>query len=832
MSESLQRLLSGLENVRADSNGHNARCPCHEDRENSLVIGTGEDGRLLIHCQAGCDWKQVVMAAGMTPAQLFPERTQREGGGWKVRTAYDYHDAKGNLVYQVCRLEPLPGEKKPFRQRRKTADGWEWGLKGVSKVLYRLPELLAADPARVVFVAEGEKDVDRLVSLGLVATCNPGGADSKGRKWLKSFCGPLKGRKVVLLPDNDPPNERGERPGPDFMRHVAAALADVAGSVRTLELPGLPPKGDVSDWLDAGGDKDELLRLAKAAEPGRIPPPDPVPAPDDPAALHYEKKMLAELGIDVLGETDSGAVKLFSVHHRKTVTVSHLRFLGYDGLLQGFGPVIKAKVRTDGDDPETYSLTQVKNAIGLVAGFTRLRSDNEAGPGIWRGKDERDDKPASIILVGAGEGAVLNGQPHLRRITQPRYGGLVLNLGDAEPWFQFDSLSPLVDNWNVEWSRGVVAEAEEVFSRWCWQYPDTDPALVTGLVLATWVQTIWRLRPQVVVSGKSNSGKSVLFDAISQSFGNLGVKSSDSSPAGIQQRIAHSAEVIFLDEFDTNKDRERTLKMLRRGSRGDASLKGTTTHKSVRFQLRHIVWVAAIDTGLQEEADMNRFINLQLVHPGEQKMGRLQVPPEWEMQALGQKLLAVAVKCAGPAMELAVRLATHKLPGINYRVIESYAVPAAMHAVATGASEPEAISMFHDMLAAHQDGEQSVESDEDLLVSDILETKIRYGQGGKEGSVASLIKLRSFEEDANEALERNGIVFPESEKDEHGQHSHVFLAHRRVSRHLLSRTRWEHHSIDEILERITGATKCRKRDSTGRQSRGVMVPLTVLNFQT
>lgn len=829
----LQQLLSGLENVRPDNNGYNAKCPVHEDNENSLVIGTkgsrAGDGRILVHCQAGCDVRSVVMAAGMSMGQLFPERIkERERGGWAIRNAYDYHDADGNLIYQVCRLEPLPNEKKPFRQRQKTADGWKWGMKGVERTLYRLPGLLASGPGKVVWICEGEKDADRLIELGLVATCNPGGADKQGKKWLSRYSDLLKGRKVVLLPDNDPPDEHGQRTGLDFMRHVAESLAGKAESIRLLELPGLPRNGDVSDWLDAGGTKEELIRLARAVQPG-IPDRPPEPGADDPALLHFERKLLEELGIDVLGETDEGKIKLFSGHHRKTVEVARLNFLSYADLQQGFGPVIKSKVSSDDTNPDTYSMAQVRNAIGLLAGFTRLSVENEVGPGVWRGMDERDDKPPSIVLVGAGEGAVLNGQPNLRRITQPRYGGLVLSFERSNPWFQFGQLAEMVDDWNTAWSHGVVRETEEIFDRWRWQHQEIDPALITGLALATWVQTIWSWRPQVIVSGKSKAGKTVLFDCISNLFGNLSMKSSHSSAAGLQQAIAQSARVAIVDEFDSSKNRRAILEMLRGSGRGDMTLKGTTSHKSVQFKLRHIVWVAGIDTGLQEEADMYRFIHLQLVRPEVNQMGKLQVPPEWKMQELGQKLLATALRCAVPGMALAARLVAAKPEGVDFRTVESFAVPVAMYAVATGADDDQAISWFHQILDSRRADAESFSDDEESLISDILDAKVRYA-GNKEASVAALIKVRKYEDDAPECLERNGIIFPDGHFDHDGEPTHVFIAHNRVSHSLLGRTRWDGHNISEILGRVDGASKCRKRDSSRKQSRGVLLPIDALNL--
>ena len=124
------------------------------------------------------------------------------------------------------------------------------GAKETRRVIYHLPNVLRA---QTVFVAEGEKDSDRLVSLSLAATCNPGGA----AKWFPSYSQSLKGKDVVILPDND-------EPGAAHALMVAKSVLPVAKSVKVVPLPGLPPKGDVSDFL-AGRSKEELLKLVDAA---------------------------------------------------------------------------------------------------------------------------------------------------------------------------------------------------------------------------------------------------------------------------------------------------------------------------------------------------------------------------------------------------------------------------------------------------------------------------------------------------------------------------------------------------------------------------------------
>ena len=177
---------------------------------------------------------------------------------------YNYRSAAGELLYDVVRYHP-----KRFRQRRPDPEnprGWLNGIAGVQRVLYRLPELLAVDPEAPVFVVEGEKDVDNLHAVTLIATCNPIGAG----KWRDEYSLALVGRYVIVVPDND-------EPGRKHALQVARSVALHARTVKNLTLPGVPPKGDVSGFLDAGHTAAELLSLA-AAPTFDLERPRPAPA--------------------------------------------------------------------------------------------------------------------------------------------------------------------------------------------------------------------------------------------------------------------------------------------------------------------------------------------------------------------------------------------------------------------------------------------------------------------------------------------------------------------------------------------------------------------------
>ena len=151
-----------------------------------------------------------------------------------------------------CSIRRSELDPKSFRQRKPDGKGgWTNKLDGVRQVPYRLPQLLqAVAEKQAVFIVEGEKDGNNLVKLGFVATCNAGGAG----KWPTELVPPFKGANIIIIPDND-------KSGRNHCRVVGEALKDVAASIHVLELPDLPEKGDVSDWIAAGGTADQLRAL-------------------------------------------------------------------------------------------------------------------------------------------------------------------------------------------------------------------------------------------------------------------------------------------------------------------------------------------------------------------------------------------------------------------------------------------------------------------------------------------------------------------------------------------------------------------------------------------
>ncbi len=225
-----------------------------------MSITEGKDGRILLHDFGGSTPEAIVAAMGLTMVDLYADKPQRNGK-LNIVATYDYQDETGKLLYQVCRLDP-----KDFRQRRPdptAKGGWTWSVKGVLRVLFRLPELIAAvKDGRPVWVVEGEKDVEAMRKAGFVGTCNAGGALSTpdDSKWPDSMSEPLRGAEVVVVADKDKAGRR-------HAAFVAAKLQGTAGSVKVIELPDVDgkPVKDAADFFAAGGQPADLDDLVQGA---------------------------------------------------------------------------------------------------------------------------------------------------------------------------------------------------------------------------------------------------------------------------------------------------------------------------------------------------------------------------------------------------------------------------------------------------------------------------------------------------------------------------------------------------------------------------------------
>ncbi|HEX8264577.1 MAG TPA: phage/plasmid primase, P4 family [Pyrinomonadaceae bacterium] len=243
---SISELLGKLNRVKLSGEGYTAQCPAHNDKRNSLSV-TERDGRILLYCHAGCDFEKIRSALQVDRNELSPEQKIKK----RIDAIYQYHDEAGEVLYEVVRFHP-----KSFSQRKPNGKGgYEYKLNGIRRVLFGLRELLNSDKKRAVLIVEGEKDCYKLRSLGLIATTNAGGAG----KWRPEYSESLRGRTCYIIADND---EAGRR----HAIKVAHSSYGIAQEIKVVYLPGLPDKGDVSDFLKTHS-VDELKDIIKSTPP-------------------------------------------------------------------------------------------------------------------------------------------------------------------------------------------------------------------------------------------------------------------------------------------------------------------------------------------------------------------------------------------------------------------------------------------------------------------------------------------------------------------------------------------------------------------------------------
>ena len=200
--------LSKLEKAKHTEGGIIiARCPaCAEQGhdktgEHLSVWPSGKFACVQFSGPEGSEHRKRIFALVGVPDEIAGSGRNDSEPRKEFVCAYDYTDESGKQLFQVVRYKVSPPKNKTFYQRHEGESGWIWNMKGVRRVVYHLPEVIAAE---TVIITEGEKDADKLVSLGFVATTNVGGAE----KWRPEYSEVLRGKDVIIIGDND---EQGER---------------------------------------------------------------------------------------------------------------------------------------------------------------------------------------------------------------------------------------------------------------------------------------------------------------------------------------------------------------------------------------------------------------------------------------------------------------------------------------------------------------------------------------------------------------------------------------------------------------------------------------------
>ena len=254
----LRELVSHFEAPRKlNDSSYQCKCPIHSDNKASLTISE-DHGKLLLHCHAGCDTKDILEEIGLTFQDLggheppkWRERLEF-GQGKKIEAVYDYKAADGRYLYSKVRFE---GKEIRYVTIDRANDTYQHYKRSGLATLYNLPALVrAVRDGYPVYIVEGEKDADTLNSLGYTATTAGGVKD-----WRREYAPYFTGAKVVILPDND-------EPGLKLKDQIIRDLQHYAHSIRWA-ITSQAEKGDVTDYIKKEDHtKEDLQALVSAAK--------------------------------------------------------------------------------------------------------------------------------------------------------------------------------------------------------------------------------------------------------------------------------------------------------------------------------------------------------------------------------------------------------------------------------------------------------------------------------------------------------------------------------------------------------------------------------------
>lgn len=244
----IEKIGHALGDCKKTASGVLCKCPCHEDKTSSLSLKITENQKLAINCFAGCSFETVRSELDKRGLLDKKEETKSKSN-YEIIAIYSYTDENGVELFQKYRTRTKKGlhrRRNPNPKCKK--DEWIYNIKDTRNVLYNLPKVLEND---VIYICEGEKDADNLNKLGLCATTNNAGALS----WRDSFTQSLKGKEVIVCQDND-------KAGEMRTAKLFTELSGVVNSFRVFTPPGVPEHGDVTDWLDIGGDAQDINIIA------------------------------------------------------------------------------------------------------------------------------------------------------------------------------------------------------------------------------------------------------------------------------------------------------------------------------------------------------------------------------------------------------------------------------------------------------------------------------------------------------------------------------------------------------------------------------------------
>lgn len=552
----------------------NCLCPFHDDKTPSMFIN--EEKEVYI-CYGACG----------KSGKLYDPDYKKEGGKFVINKTYNYRDKDGNMVFQTAK-QFTP---KDFRQRRPDGKGgWIWNLDGIEPIPYNLPDIVSSD--KNIVIVEGEKDADNLKALGFCATTTRGGANKKWSEELNKY---FKNRNVAIIMDNDDLDSiSGYRVGEKHAHEIAENLHEIAKTVTVISLPGLKDKEDVSDWLNKGGTRDELIKIMQA-KPLWKPADKPKKAKIKSKIKEPNKEALKNIPFKFLGYNYGSfyylpnraiqVVQLSKESHKKNSLMTLAPLNWWEKAF----PTDAGSCHWDSAVNWCYRMSEDAGTFDQ----TLIR-----GCGAWYDDDR--------VVVHLGNKLYVDGE--------------IMKIDKLDTKFIYEVANPA----NIDFDNPLNDKEARKFLEIAKQLPWENPMsayLFAGWCISAIICGALDWRPHIWITGSMGTGKTfIMDDIVGELLDNqsLKVKSNTTEP-GIRQGLKNNAFPILFDEAENkqvfNQERmAKIIEIMRHSSSksGAVVLKGSSSGHVVEYRIRSSFCMASILAKIEDKADESRICVLHL----------------------------------------------------------------------------------------------------------------------------------------------------------------------------------------------------------------------------
>ena len=635
-----------------------------------------------------------------------------------------------------------------------------------------------------------------------VVVTNSGGC-MENPKWMAQVLSQVD--EVVVVGDRDKPGVLG---ADKWSREIVLAGGK---HVTICELPYEVEENhgkDLRDWIASGCSYYDLSNLSYHLVNNKV---------QAVGKRTVHEMLLDDLKLEVLGQHD-GKVRCFSHATKKMFTVK-MDLLNYHTMVMHCGPIFVEKVQEPWEkwDGARAQMNDFKLALATVVSSLGDKPTNERGMGIWQGD-------SSLVLVNNTHVSKMNGQAVLERKENVLVDGLVCELGSGhEDWYHHEELQDLVAQAADPAFRIAAVDQLQQYSRmFSWMGGGKEALLATGLVLATYMQSSWQWRPMISVVGESGCGKTTWFSLLGGDpsgpgiFGKLAIRMGHVTEAGLRQTIKSSGQIILIDEFEASRERAGILKTLRSSSRGDQVIRGSATGQHQSFSLRHMIWTATTESGLNVQPDINRFVQLNM---HKRHVAGWKMPSHGDMIDLGRRLLASVIACGRDAASMAPPL-VESYQG-DRRVAENVAPAAAMLAAMEAKPGNAAAYLDEFVKLFHVASDDSLDPEHEELVSDIFAAQIGRGGDGRPYTVYDACTNVNLSH-LVPGLQAFGLKMCSARGIDSSEF--LFVVPKQTGAKLLRQTRWEYCRLADYLKRVPSVRRT-TASINGRMTNGYAIPI-------